>query len=871
MNANDAVDLCARAEESFKRLNGCPLDKILDIFGKMSEKWADPEYRLRKLALEQLPEETGFSAEMIELGLKELCWTFDPTVLRKKIATELRGIPQTGAGSYNYSTRTEFNWRPLGTVLHVLSGNVFLVAAGSLVEGLLTGNATILKMSSCEKLFPRLLLESLRECDKEGIVSGSVFLADYSSSQADVIAEFKKRVDAIVIWGGEEAVKAYRDGLPARTKLVVFGPKLSLAVATKEGLRAQGLKLAAQRLAWDISIWDQNACTAPQACFVEGEADASRLAGALAASMKQIAGKIPAGRPDADTAAEIRKLRTVFEIAQTRKEGSLLGSEKNLDWTIVVDKNMNLEPSPLHRTIKIIPYKDFNEVSMQLERMRGYIQTVGLTVSPGERKEIVSKLEKSGALRIVETGSMAGGNIDDPHDGSYDLPQLMNLVFTRVALPAGLEPGDLSTAEERAGVINARFKELIGTARASGYYSKILKGLKIETIADIGKIPVLTREKMEENMPPRGFGLYTGALKEGGFPGAITGGYVSRSGGSTGAPKFSIYDGRDWEEMISHAVGILRACGLKPGDRLANCFMAGDLYGGFVSFDHINSRLGVTTFAFAGTVRPELFADTWRQFSINAIEGVPSSMLPMLRKAKELQPALTLETVIFAGSPLSETDRAWLKSALKVKRVSSVIGANDGGQLAYQCPEMNGAFHHTVDDFNYLEITDEKGRGVPDGTPGRILITSLRKFAFPLIRYDVGDLGRIVPGSCACGRTARVLEFLGKSGDEVVLGCMNLKYRELRSALKKFSFTELQVAAKNSVNGEILALRLETPEFSSKTLKSGVYSGVLEGLPAIKSSLKSGSLHKLEIELHKPGSLPRIPSSRKVKNVIDER
>ncbi|MBI4802163.1 MAG: hypothetical protein HY796_06530 [Elusimicrobia bacterium] len=878
MNANEAAQMCARAEESFKKLNGCPLDRILDVFGKMGEKWADPKYHLRKLALEQLPEETGFSTEMIELGLKELCWLFDPRVLRKKIATELKGIPRTGSGFYDHSTQTEFKWRPLGTALHVLSGNVFLVAAGSLVEGLLTGNSTILKPSSSEKIFPKLLLQSLKGCDEEGIVSGSVQLADYSASQAEVIAQFKKRVDAIVIWGGEEAVKAYREGLSARTRLVVFGPKLSLAVATKEGLKTQGLKLTAQRLARDISVWDQNACTAPQACFVEGTAGAGLLAGALAASMKEISRKLPPGRPDPDTAAEIRKLRTVFEIAQTRKEALLLESEKDLDWTIVVDKNMaTFEPSPLHRTIKIIPFENFDEVIAQLERLRGYIQTVGLAVSPGERKEITARLENSGALRIVEAGSMALGNIDDPHDGSYDLPQLMNLVFTRVALPEGLEPGDVLDPEERTGLINSRFKELIRTARASSYYSKIFKGLKIETIADLGKLPVLTREKMEANMPPRGYGLYTGDLKEklksslSPFPGAITGGYVTRSGGSTGLPKFSIYDGRDWEEMISHAVRVLRAAGLRAGDRLANCFMAGELYGGFVSFDHINCRLGATTFAFAGDSRPELFAQVWKKFSINAIEGVPSTILPLLRKAKELQPALTLEKVIFAGSPMSETDRGWLKSALKVKRVSSVIGANDGGQLAYQCPEMNGTFHHTADEFNYIEITDEKGHGVGDGTPGRILITSLLKFAFPLIRYDVGDLGRIVPGKCACGRTGRILEFLGKSGDEFSAGCLNLKYREFKNALKKFAFTELQAAVKNSVGGEILSLRLETPDFSSKTLKSAIYGGFLKNMPEIKNKLDSGGLYRLEIELHRPGSLPRTPGSRKVKNVSDER
>lgn len=43
---------------------------------------------------------------------------------------------------------------------------------------------------------------------------------------------------------------------------------------------------------------------------------------------------------------------------------------------------------------------------------------------------------------------------------------------------------------------------------------------------------------------------------------------------------------------------------------------------------------------------------------------------------------------------------------------------------------------------SYLEILDPRGRPVAAGNVGRIVVTDLRNFAFPLIRYDTNDLGR---------------------------------------------------------------------------------------------------------------------------------
>ena len=106
---------------------------------------------------------------------------------------------------------------------------------------------------------------------------------------------------------------------------------------------------------------------------------------------------------------------------------------------------------------------------------------------------------------------------------------------------------DLLSPAERGKIVDSRLRRLIDHARCSPYYGKILKGIEIKGADDLHKIPILTRDLME-----RGMGI--GGEHSLATSDNYSGGYVSRSGGSTGKPKFSIYDGHDWEMMISHAV-----------------------------------------------------------------------------------------------------------------------------------------------------------------------------------------------------------------------------------------------------------------------------------------------------------------------------
>jgi phenylacetate-coenzyme A ligase PaaK-like adenylate-forming protein len=874
LTAEQVSGICDAADRRREAAASAPLDRTLALLARVRERWLDPGYGPRRAAEAELPDVTGFTPEMVRLGMEAVCWTLDPENLERKIATELS--PDAPRGGRFLA------WQPLGVVLHVLAGNVFVGAAGSLVEGAITGNVNILKVSSSEQVFLPRLVEAIVECDSEGVLAPSLAVVDFASSSAGVIAELKRRVDGIVVWGGEDAVRGYRDGLPARTRLVVFGPKLSVALVTAAGLSRLGASTVATQLAGEIAIWDQNACTAPQACYVEGDERARELARELASALDAAAARLPAGRVEMDTAVEIRKLRTVAEVAEARGEGLLVEPDRGLAWTVIVERRSDLVPSPLARTLRIVPYGEPRDVLAQLEAMRGYVQTVGLATGAGEALDLARDLGRAGALRIVDLGRMAGGDADDPHDGAYDLPQLMHLVVHRLTLPG--EPGasgavagergaagavavELLSDRDRQALVDGRLRRLVERARRAPFYRERLAGLAIATTADLERVPPLTRHEMDRNMPPRGDGLSTGPF---------SGGYVSRSGGSTGEPKFSIYDGPDWEHMIAEAVRCFRTMGLAEGDRLANFMLAGDLYGSFVSFDHINVRIGVTTFAFAGSARPEVFARVWRDFRINAVQGVPTTLVPFLRAVKALVPELAIEKVMYAGSPMSDVDREWLRAALGARRIASVIGANDGGAIAYQCAAQSGALHHVLDDFNFVEIAGDDGRRVPDGEPGRVLITSLLKLAFPLIRYEIGDLGRIVPGQCSCGRTARRLEYMGRADDVLCVGLLNVCHADVVRALSQLPVTHVQVAARSDSRGEALSVRVEwapdaPAEASPGDRAARVRAALLSGVAKLAERLEQGALAGLGVEVLAPGTLARNPRTGKVRNVVDER
>lgn len=77
-------------------------------------------------------------------------------------------------------------------------------------------------------------------------------------------------------------------------------------------------------------------------------------------------------------------------------------------------------------------------------------------------------------------------------------------------------------------------------------------------------------------------------------------------------------------------------------------------------------------------------------------------------------------------------------------RVFDTYGTTEGFMIAGQ---KDLEYYYILSPQVYLEIVDEKGREVPDGEMGYVVVTNLDAYEMPLIRYYLGDLAVKLPRS----------------------------------------------------------------------------------------------------------------------------
>ncbi len=77
-------------------------------------------------------------------------------------------------------------------------------------------------------------------------------------------------------------------------------------------------------------------------------------------------------------------------------------------------------------------------------------------------------------------------------------------------------------------------------------------------------------------------------------------------------------------------------------------------------------------------------------------------------------------------------------------------GSREAGDMACECEAHEGL--HVSPLTHLIEILRPDGSAAPPGETGEIVVTVLRNYSMPLIRYRIGDMGTWAGGACPCGR-----------------------------------------------------------------------------------------------------------------------
>lgn len=126
-----------------------------------------------------------------------------------------------------------------------------------------------------------------------------------------------------------------------------------------------------------------------------------------------------------------------------------------------------------------------------------------------------------------------------------------------------------------------------------------------------------------------------------------------------------------------------------------------------------------------------------------------------------LRPPEIGKCVMPMGSLLSPVMKRTVECAFD-RPVFQDYGCAELGGIAAECNHGDG--HHPFHSLFRVEVV-KNGRPTRVGELGKILLTDYYSYAMPFIRYEIGDVARILPGDCRCGSASPRFQVEGRIED----------------------------------------------------------------------------------------------------------
>jgi len=373
--------------------------------------------------VKRLPE-LGVSPILAEMYMKQIGQMLSAEAIRERMRIELgENYDKPRVITYAHSNAAALQTiTPLGVLFHITAGNVDGLPFISLLDGLLTGNINIVKLPKEEGGVTVSLLEELFRIEPS--LREYVYVFDYSSKDIHAMRKLATVADAIVVWGGDEAVSAVRKLAEPNTKIVEWGHKISFAYVTKEGVNKQDL----EKLAVHICLTNQLFCSSCQGIFLD--TDDMRDVYDFCEEFLPVLEKTCRENPLAlDAAAEF-----FIQAEVTLQEYHRQIENKSPDVRVYRDRNCSitaypdskLEPSVMYRNVWVKPLKRDNII--KLRPYKGYLQTAALICTKQEHSELSQKLLQAGLVKISDGFEMSNYAFGEAHDGVFTLRCYTKLV-----------------------------------------------------------------------------------------------------------------------------------------------------------------------------------------------------------------------------------------------------------------------------------------------------------------------------------------------------------------------------------------------------------------------------------------------------------
>jgi hypothetical protein len=424
---SDACHTLKRNRASY--LAGRPTHSLVQLLASVAAAWLDPSYPLRKLALAEGPGALGFSRETIAAGLDAFFRQLTADNLNALLVQDLGHVEaldrpvsaHTGAetGRLALAVGPEF-------LVHIAAGNIPNPTLTSMVLGLLTRSAQLVKCATGTALLPRLFAHSIYEADAK--LGACLEVAEWRGGNPALEGALFAEADCVTATGSNETLAAIRAKLRLQTRVLSYGHRVSFACVAGDALTGGDARRIAAAAAEDVVAWDQLGCLSPLVIYVtEGRGlAADQFAGVLADELAAREQDRPRGQVSTSVAATIASRRAFYAVrAAHSADTRVWQSPESTAWTVIYEAGERFQLSCGHRWVYVKPAKDLAAVLQGADTVRGKVSTVGLAVPEEGAMQWVTDLARWGVTRVCPLGQMQHPPLTWRHDGRPALGELV--------------------------------------------------------------------------------------------------------------------------------------------------------------------------------------------------------------------------------------------------------------------------------------------------------------------------------------------------------------------------------------------------------------------------------------------------------------
>ena len=381
---------------------------------------------------------------------------------------------------------------------------------------------------------------------------------------------------------------------------------------------------------------------------------------------------------------------------------------------------------------------------------------------------------------------------------------------------------------------------------------------ELRSLDDLRKLPFTTKNDLRENYP---YGLFAVPLRE-----VVR---VHASSGTTGMSTVVGYTRNDIKTWSNLVARILTAGGITKDDVIQVTFNYG-LFTGAFGLHYGAERVGASVIPISsGNTKRQI--KIMQDFKTTVLVGTPSYAMLIADTIVEMginPNSLSLKYGLFGAEPWSDAMRRELEQKLKIIATDN-YGLSEvmGPGVAGECLERKG-LHLAEDHFLVELINPDTLEPVKPGETGEMVITTLTKEAFPVIRYRTRDLTRITEAICPCGRTLRRMSrVFGRTDDMLIIRGVNVFPQQIETVLFEIEGVaphyQIIIDRKGALDETTVNVEVSESIFFDEMKKQS------ELKETIKKRLASELGISVEVKLVEKKTLERFEG--KAKRVIDNR